>query len=181
MKVFGLAGYSGAGKTTLLEQLIPRFVARGLTVSLIKHTHHDFDLDRSGKDSHRHREAGATEVMLVCDRRWVLMHELRGRPEPSFEEQLANLSPCDLLLVEGFKATPIPKLEVHRPENGKPFIWPENPSVVALAMPKAVPMPNGCALPRLDLDDRDGIAAFILDFLDRQQDAASARLGMEPK
>jgi len=176
MKVFGLAGYSGAGKTTLIEQLIPRFVARGLTVSLIKHTHHDFDLDRSGKDSHRHREAGATEVMLVCDQRWVLMHELRGRPAPTFEEQLANFSPCDLLLVEGFRETPIPKLEVHRPENGKPFIWPHNPSVVAIAMPKAAELPAGCPLPRLDLDDRDAIAAFILDHPDRQMGTASPTL-----
>jgi molybdopterin-guanine dinucleotide biosynthesis protein B len=163
MRIFGLAGYSGAGKTTLIEQLIPRFVARGLTVSMIKHTHHNFDLDRSGKDSYRHREAGATEVMLVCDQRWVLMHELRGRPEPSFEEQIANLSPCDLLLVEGFKATPIPKLEVHRPANGKPFIWPENPSVVAVATPAAADLPADCPLPRLDLNDHDAIAAFILE------------------
>jgi molybdopterin-guanine dinucleotide biosynthesis protein B len=163
MKVFGLAGYSGAGKTTLLEQLIPRFVADGLTVSLIKHTHHNFDLDRSGKDSYRHREAGATEVMLVCDQRWVLMHELRGAPEPSFEEQMANLSPCDLLLVEGFKATPMPKLEVHRPANGKPFIWPTNPTVVAVATPEPGDLPADCPLPRLALDDHDAIAKFILE------------------
>jgi len=176
VNIFGFAGYSGAGKTTLIEQLIPRFVARGLTVSLIKHTHHNFDLDRSGKDSHRHREAGATEVMLVCDQRWVLMHELRGRPEPSFEEQIANLSPCDLLLVEGFKATPIPKLEVHRPENGKPFIWPQNPSVVAVALPNSAELPAQCPLPRLDLDDREAIAAFILDYLDRQGEAVSSTL-----
>jgi molybdopterin-guanine dinucleotide biosynthesis protein B len=175
MKVFGLAGYSGAGKTTLLEQLIPRFVARGMTVSLIKHTHHNFDLDRTGKDSYRHREAGATEVMLSCDQRWVLMHELRGRPEPTFEEQLANFSPCDLLLVEGFKDTPIPKLEVHRPENGKPFIWPENASVVAVALPLAAQLPSDCPLPRLDLDDRDAIAAFILDHVARQPDLVPAR------
>ncbi len=163
MKMFGFAGYSGAGKTTLIEQLIPRFVARGLAVSMIKHTHHDFDLDKSGKDSFRHREAGATEVMLVCDRRWVLMHELRGRPEPSFEQQIANLSPCDLLLVEGYKATPIPKLEVHRPANGKPFIWPGNDSVLAVATPAAADLPSACALPWLDLNDHDAIAAFILE------------------
>ena len=179
MKVFGLAGYSGAGKTTLLEELSPRFVARGMVVSLIKHTHHNFDLDRSGKDSYRHREAGATEVMLVCDHRWVLMHELRGQPEPSFEEQLASFSHCDLLLVEGFKDTPIPKLEVHRPENGKPFIWPDNPSVIAIAVPKAAVLPADCPLPRLDLDDRDAIAAFILDVIDRQPAFASTRLDGE--
>ena len=162
MRMFGLAGYSGAGKTTLIEQLIPRFVAQGLRVSMIKHTHHNFDLDRSGKDSWRHREAGATEVMLVCDQRWVLMHELRGDPEPDFQEQLANLSPCDLLLVEGYKSTPIPKLEVHRPANGKPFIWPENDSVIGVALPADARLPDACRLPRLDLDDHDAIAAFVL-------------------
>ena len=160
MKVFGLAGYSGAGKTTLLEALIPLFTARGLRVSLIKHTHHNFDVDRPGKDSYRHREAGAAEVMLVCDQRWAIMHELRGNPEPSFEEQLARLSPCDLVLVEGFKYTPIPKLEVHRPANGKPFIWPENQDVVAVASDAALELPAHLAF--LDLNDRDAIAAFIL-------------------
>ncbi len=158
MKVFGFAGYSGAGKTTLIEALIPRFTARGISVSLIKHTHHNFDVDKPGKDSYRHREAGATEVMLVCDQRWAIMHELRGRPEPSFEEQLAWLSPCDLVLVEGFKYTPIPKLEVHRPAHGKPFIWTENPDVVAVASDVALDIPK----PVLDLNDWDGIAAFIL-------------------
>jgi molybdopterin-guanine dinucleotide biosynthesis protein B len=162
MNMFGFAGYSGAGKTTLIEQLIPRFVSRGLKVSMIKHTHHNFDLDKSGKDSFRHREAGAMEVMLVCDQRWVLMHELRGDPEPSFEQQIANMSDCDLLLVEGYKATPIPKLEVHRTANGKPFIWPENPSVAALATPPA-DHPVDCPLPWLDLNDHDAIAAFILE------------------
>lgn len=162
MKMFGFAGYSGAGKTTLIEQLIPRFVARGLKVSMIKHTHHNFDLDKSGKDSFRHREAGAVEVMLVCDQRWVLMHELRGDPEPTFEQQIANLSDCDLLLVEGYKATPIPKLEVHRRANGKPFIWPENDSVMALATPPG-DRPGDSPLPWLDLNDHDAIAAFILE------------------
>ncbi len=159
MKVFGLAGYSGAGKTTLIEALIPIFTARGLSVSLIKHTHHNFDVDRPGKDSYRHREAGATEVMLVCDTRWAIMHELRGHPEPGFEEQIARLSPCDLVLVEGFKYTPIPKLEVHRPAAGHPFIWPENDDVIAVASDVALDIPK----PVLDLNDRDRIAAFILE------------------
>ncbi|MCX7175263.1 MAG: molybdopterin-guanine dinucleotide biosynthesis protein B [Proteobacteria bacterium] len=158
MKVFGFAGYSGAGKTTLIEQLIPRFVMEGLRVSLIKHAHHDFDLDRPGKDSYRHREAGATEVFLVSRQRWVLMHELRGQPEPSLDEQLAHMSPCDLVLVEGFKNTAIPKMEVHRQANGKPLIYPENVHIVALASDCRQESP----LPWLALDDVDGIAAFIL-------------------
>jgi molybdopterin-guanine dinucleotide biosynthesis protein B len=162
VKVFGFAGYSGSGKTTLIEQLIPRFIARGLKVSLIKHTHHNFDVDQPGKDSYRHRAAGASEVLLTCDHRWVLMHELRGAPEPTLEEQLAMLSPCDLVLVEGFKQTPISKLEVHRPATGKPPIWPENPSVVAVA----TDAPIDCRLPVLDLNDPDAVAAFILNFLD---------------
>lgn len=161
MKVFGFAGYSGSGKTTLIEQLIPRFTARGLTVSLIKHTHHNFDVDQPGKDSFRHRAAGASEVLLTCDTRWVLMHELRGQPEASLEEQLAVLSPCDLVLVEGFKQTPISKIEVHRPANGKPPIWPENASVVAVATDAAI----DCRLPVLNLNDPDQIAQFILNHL----------------
>lgn len=163
MKVFGFAGYSGSGKTTLIEKLIPRFKARGLAVSLIKHTHHNFDVDQPGKDSYRHRAAGANEVLLACDTRWVLMHELRGAPEPTLEEQLQVLSPCDLVLVEGFKQTPISKLEIHRPAHGKPPIWPENPSVVAVASDA----PLDCPLPVLDLNDPDAIVQFILDFLDR--------------
>lgn len=163
MKVFGFAGYSGSGKTTLIEQLIPRFTARGLRVSLIKHTHHDFDVDQPGKDSWRHRQAGASEVLLTCDTRWVLMHELRGAPEPTLEEQLAVLSPCDLVLVEGFKQTPISKLEIHRPAHGRPPIWPENSSVVAVATDAAIDCPH----PVLDLNDPDAIAQFILDYLDR--------------
>ena len=163
MKVFGFAGYSGSGKTTLIEKLIPRFTARGLRVSLIKHTHHDFDVDQPGKDSWRHRQAGAGEVLLTCDKRWVLMHELRGAPEPSLDEQLAILSPCDLVLVEGFKQTPISKLEVHRPAHGRPPLWPENNSIVAVATDARI----DCPLPLLDLNDPDAIASFILDFLER--------------
>ncbi len=165
MKVFGFAGYSGAGKTTLIEQLIPRFRARGLKVSLIKHTHHNFDVDQPGKDSYRHRAAGAGEVLLTCDTRWVLMHELRGAPEPSLDEQLAVLSPCDLVLIEGFKHSPIPKLEVHRPAHGKPPIWRENPDVVAVASDAGAAALD-CQLPVLDLNDVDAIARYILEFLE---------------
>ncbi|MDD5175603.1 MAG: molybdopterin-guanine dinucleotide biosynthesis protein B [Sterolibacterium sp.] len=158
MKIFGFAGYSGAGKTTLIEKLIPCFTTKGLRISLIKHAHHSFDLDKSGKDSFRFREAGATEVLLVSSQRWVLMHELREQAEPTLEEQLTRMSPCDLVLVEGFKNTPIPKLEVHRTANNKPLIYPENPNVVALASDGQIESP----LPWFNLDDIDAIANFIL-------------------
>lgn len=158
MKVFGFAGYSGSGKTTLIEQLVPRFVLHGLKVSLIKHAHAGFDIDRPGKDSYRHREAGCTEVLLTSDKRWVLMHELRGEPEPGLEAQLAALSPCDLVLIEGFKWAPVPKLEIFRPGLGKAPIFPDNPDVVAVASDA----PVETSLPVLDLNDADGISDFIL-------------------
>ena len=133
MRIFGLAGWSGSGKTTLLAALIPELTARGLSVSTIKHAHHDFDIDRPGKDSWRHRQAGAGEVMVASARRWAIMRELRGRPEPPLEELVARMSPVDLLLVEGWKRHPHPKLEVHRPSLGKPLIYPGDPYVVAIA------------------------------------------------
>ncbi len=158
MKVFGFAGYSGSGKTTLIEQLIPRFVGRGVRVSLIKHAHHTFDVDQPGKDSYRHRHAGAGEVLVTSSRRWVLMHELRGEPEPSFEEQMKHLSPCDLVLIEGFKFAPIPKLEVWRAVTGEPLLHPNDPHIVAVASDAKV----DTKLPLLDLNDGERIANFIL-------------------
>ena len=158
--VFGFAGYSNSGKTTLIEALIPLFVAHGLRISLIKHAHHGFDLDRPGKDSYRHREAGATEVFLVSRQRWVLMHESRDEPEPTLEEQLERMSPCDLVLIEGFKYTAIPKLEVHRTLNGKPLIYPENPKIVALASDVHIAAP----LPFFDINDIPAIAEFVLQY-----------------
>jgi molybdopterin-guanine dinucleotide biosynthesis protein B len=150
MKVFGLAGYSGSGKTTLLEALIPRLTAAGLSVSLIKHAHHRFDIDQPGKDSHRLREAGCSEVLLISEQRWVLMHELRGAPEPSLDEQIARFSECDLVLVEG-----------------KPLIAGSGvETIVAVAtdepdvVRQQTALPAG--LPILDLNDRDAIADFIL-------------------
>ncbi|HEU0259834.1 MAG TPA: molybdopterin-guanine dinucleotide biosynthesis protein B [Burkholderiales bacterium] len=162
MKVFGFAGWSGSGKTTLIEQLIPRFVKRGLGVSLIKHAHHTFDVDQPGKDSYRHRHAGASEILVTSSRRWVLMHELRGAHEPPFEEQLKRMSPCDVLLVEGFKFAPIPKLEVWRAETGEPLLHPNDPHIVAVASDAKVET----KLPLLDLNDVDGIASFILKKLE---------------
>ena len=159
MKTFGFAGWSGSGKTTLIEQLIPRFVKRGLRVSLIKHAHHTFDVDQPGKDSYRHRQAGAAEILVTSSRRWVLMHELRGAPEPSFEEQVKRISPCDLLLVEGFKHAPIPKLEVWRKETGEPLLHPNDPHIVAVASDAKIET----RLPLLDLNDIDGICRFILE------------------
>ena len=161
MKVFSIAGYSGSGKTTLIENLIPRFVMDGLKVSLIKHAHAGFDIDRPGKDSYRHREAGASEVLLVSEKRWVLMHELRGETEPALDAQLAMLSPCDLVLIEGFKWAPVPKIEVYRASVGKPPLFRDNQDIVAVASDDRV----DTGLPVLNINDPDGIADFILRYL----------------
>jgi molybdopterin-guanine dinucleotide biosynthesis protein B len=158
MKIFGFAGYSGSGKTTLIEQLIPLITQRGLTVSLIKHAHHTFDVDQPGKDSHRHRVAGCTEVLITSSRRWALIHELRGAPEPELAEQIKHISPCDLLLVEGYKREPIPKLEVHRGEVGEPLIHPHDPHIVAIASDA----PLDTRLPQFDLNAPGPVAEFIL-------------------
>jgi len=157
MRIFGIAGYSGSGKTTLIEQLIPKFTSRGLRVSLIKHAHHSFDVDREGKDSWRHRHAGCQEVLITSSRRWALMHELRGAPEPTLPELLAHVSDCDLVLVEGFKREPIPKLEVHRAVVGEPLLFPHDSHIVAVASDA----PVATALPQFMLDNFDGIAGFI--------------------
>jgi molybdopterin-guanine dinucleotide biosynthesis protein B len=161
MKTFGIAGWSGSGKTTLIERLVPQLTARGLVVSLIKHAHSGFDIDRPGKDSYRHREAGCTEVLLTSDDRWALMHELRGAPSPSLDQLLELMSPCDLVLVEGFKRWDLPKLEVHRPSVGKPLLALGDPAIVALASDVALATP----LPRFDLQDAQGIADFIVGHL----------------
>src|SRR6266852_2778169 len=143
MRIFGLAGWSGSGKTTLLTAVIPELVGRGLAVSTIKHAHHEFDIDQPGKDSWRHRQAGASEVMVASARRWAIMHELRGAAEPTLDELAAHISPVDLLLVEGWKRHPHPKIEVHRPALGKPLLYPDDPEVVAIASdePLAAPIP----------------------------------------
>lgn len=158
MKVFGFAGYSGAGKTTLIEKLIPLFTARGLAVSLIKQTHHDFDIDQPGKDSWRHRQAGCSEVLVASAKRWALMHELRDTAEPTLEQHLARLSPCDLVLIEGFKKEAIPKLEVHRAANGKPFLHSGDTHIIAIAGD----VPFETYLPWFDLNQTEQIASYIL-------------------
>ena len=160
MKLFGLAGWSGSGKTTLMRALVPALISRGVTVSTIKHAHHSFDVDQPGKDSYEHRQAGATEVLVASANRWALMHELRGAAEPSLEQLIARLQPVDLLLVEGFKRHPHPKLEIHRPSNGKPLLCRDDPHIVGVA--SDVPLAD-LAVPRLDLNDVATIADFILE------------------
>lgn len=161
MKVFGIAGYSGSGKTTLVERLIPALRARGLRVSVLKHAHHDFDIDHVGKDSWRHRQAGATEVLVTSPQRWAVVHELRGAPEPTLDEHLARLSACDLVLVEGFKQAPIPKLEVHRLAAGKPSLWSTDGDIVAIATD--APITSG--RPQFALDAIEAIADFVVAHL----------------
>ena len=158
MKIFGIAGYSGSGKTTLIEKLIPLFTAQGLTVSLVKHAHHTFDVDQPGKDSFRHRHAGCTEVLVTSSRRWALMHELRGASEPALHDLITHIAPCDLLLVEGFKHEPIPKLEVYRNVVGESLLHPHDPHIVAIASDRHV----DSALPQFHLDDAVQIAACIV-------------------
>ena len=161
MKVIGIAGYSGSGKTTLIEKVIPLLVGEGLRVSLIKHAHHEFDVDQPGKDSYRHRHAGASEILVTSSRRWVLMHELRGAAEPSLQDQLKKLSPCDLVLVEGYKAEPIPKVEVHRRDAKTPLLYLEDSHVVAVATDE----PLDTRLPQFELGDAEGVARFIIQHL----------------
>ena len=161
MRIIGIAGYSGSGKTTLIEKLVPLFVRDGLRVSLIKHAHHEFDVDYPGKDSYRHRHAGCTEVLVTSSTRWALMHELREAAEPGLQEQLKLLAPCDLVLVEGYKSEPIPRVEVHRRASRAPLLYPEDPHVVALATDEPLDTP----LPQFPLDDAPAVARFIVHHL----------------
>jgi len=161
MKVFGFAGWSGSGKTTLIEQLIPRLAARAGKVSLIKHAHHAFDIDHPGKDSFRHREAGCTEVLVSSARRYALMHELRGERELTLEEAIGRLSPCDLVLVEGYKTHPIPKLEIWRPSVSKPLLHPLDPAIRGIATDEPSALPPS-RLRVFTLDAVDEIATFVL-------------------
>jgi molybdopterin-guanine dinucleotide biosynthesis protein B len=159
MRIIGLAGWSGSGKTTLLTKVIPRLTARGLAVSTVKHAHQGFDIDQPGNDSHSHRAAGATEVLVGSASRWALVHELRGAGEPSLGALLAKLSAVDLVIVEGYKRETHPKLEVYRAALGKPLLQPEDPGIVAIASDQPLPR---AAVPVIDLDDIDGIADILL-------------------
>ncbi len=160
MRIIGLAGWSGAGKTTLVAKLIPSITARGLTVSTLKHAHHAFDVDQPGKDSDMHRMAGASEVLVSSQNRFALMHELRGAPELALPQLLAKLSPVDLVIIEGYKRDPHPKLEVFRSSVGKPLIHPDDPHVVAIASDVALPQMR---VPRVSIDDTDAIIDILLE------------------
>ena len=157
MKVIGLAGWSGAGKTTLLARVIPHLRGQGLRVSVIKHAHHKFDVDTPGKDSWRHREAGAEEVLVSSGMRWALMHELRGAHEPRLPELLAKLSRVDLVIVEGYKSEPHRKIEVYRAGNGKPLLFPGDTAIVGVVSDVAIET----ALPTAHLDDVPSVTAMM--------------------
>ncbi len=159
MKLIGLAGWSGAGKTTLLTRVIPHLVTRGLKVSTIKHAHHSFDVDVPGKDSHRHREAGASEVLISSGKRFALMHELRDEAEWPLADLLRKMSPVDLLIIEGFKRDHHPKIEVHRAENGKPFLFPDDANIVAVASDTR----PDTKLPLIHIDEIERIAATMIE------------------
>ena len=155
-----VVGPGGIGKTTLVARLLPTLTARGLRVSTMKHAHHSFDVDKPGKDSYVHREAGATEVLVTSGQRWALLHENRGKPEPSLAELIRYMTPVDLLLVEGFKTHPHDKLEIYRPDNGKPLLARDDPYIVAVATDDAAAI--DVAVPVLDLNDVDAIAEFVI-------------------
>ncbi len=157
-RLFGIAGWSGSGKTTLIARVIPHLVANGLRVSTIKHAHHGFDIDVPGKDSHTHRQAGATEVLVSSGRRWALMHELRDAPEPGLGDLVRLMGAADLVLVEGFKRDAYPKLEVHRPALGKALLQPDDPTILAIASDTKLAAP----VPVLDLAETPALAHFIM-------------------
>ncbi|WP_102109046.1 molybdopterin-guanine dinucleotide biosynthesis protein B [Oceaniglobus roseus] len=163
MKLYGVTGWKNAGKTGLMERLVAEFTARGLTVSTLKHAHHTFDVDHPGKDSHRHRQAGAHQVLLSSANRWALMTELRGTPEPPLSELLARLDPVDLVLVEGWKRDTHPKVEAWRAATGNPLIAPGDPTIRAVACDTPVDLPDR---PQFHLDATAAVADFIAAELD---------------
>lgn len=160
MRIIGLAGWSGAGKTTLITRLIPALLARGLTVSTLKHAHHAFEIDHPGKDSHAHRMAGASEILISSGRRFALVHELRGEAEWNLPALLGKLSPVDLVLVEGFKREKHPKIEIYRTENGKPALHPDDPMIQAVVTDRVFP---GVLLPQVGLDEIEAIANLAIE------------------
>jgi molybdopterin-guanine dinucleotide biosynthesis protein B len=161
MRIIGLAGWSGSGKTTLITKVLPVLIGRGCRVSTLKHAHHGFDLDKPGKDSFMHRASGATEVIISSERRWAVLHELRGEEEWDLPALLSKASPVDLLLVEGFKRESFPKLEIFRKENGKPLLHPDDPHIVAVASDAPVPEAR---LPVIDLNNIEAVADTLLEY-----------------
>jgi molybdopterin-guanine dinucleotide biosynthesis protein B len=159
MRMIGLVGRSGSGKTTLIAALLPAITARGLTLSTIKHAHHGFDLDRPGKDSYRHREAGAKEVMLVGGERWALMHEFTDAPPPPLEDLVARLVPVDIVVIEGFHTHRHSAIEVYRPSEGQALMWREGADIIAVASDERLP---NLPVPVLDLNDAEAIADFVI-------------------
>jgi molybdopterin-guanine dinucleotide biosynthesis protein B len=162
VKVIGFCGYSGSGKTTLIEQLIARLTLAGQRVSVVKHAHHDFDIDHEGKDSWRHRQAGAFEVVIASNRRLAKMREFPLRAQPTLHQLVAELSDCDWALVEGFKRAALPKIEVWRAATGKPAQYPTDARVIAIATDSPANLPAPTRLPLFDLDQIDRIAEFML-------------------
>ena len=158
MKLFGVVGWKNAGKTGLMERLVTEIAGRGFSVSTVKHAHHSFDVDHPGKDSYRHRVAGASEVLLASRTRFALMHEMRGAGEPALAELLAKLAPVDLVLVEGYKRDAHPKIEAHRKQTGNPLIAPSDPTIRAVASDTSLKLDR----PVFDLDDTAAIADFVL-------------------
>ena len=158
--ILGVIGFSGNGKTTLLSKLIPELINRDKSVSTMKHTHHKFDMDQPGKDSYRHREAGAKEVLLTSTNRWALLHELREEPEFDMEALIAKMAPVDILLIEGFKSHDYPKVEVHRPSTGKALLAREDNTIIAVATDESL---DGIDVQQIDLNDIGQVADFIID------------------
>lgn len=158
MKTFGFAGWSGSGKTRLIVRLLPELISRGFSVSTIKHAHHNFDIDKPGKDSFEHRRAGASEVMIASEKRWALMHEHRGGAEPDAKALIAEITPVDLVLIEGFKTHAHPKLEIYRSTLDKPLLYPEDPLIVAVASDRPI---EDLALPRFDVENIQSVADFV--------------------
>jgi len=173
MRIIGLAGWSGSGKTTLITKLIPRLIARGVSVSTLKHAHHGFDMDQPGKDSFFHRAAGATEVIISSAKRWAILHELREQPEWNLAALVAKMSPVDLVLVEGFKRDAFPKLEIHRLANGKPLLHADDPHIIAVACDSPLP---AATVPLVDLNDIEAVADLLLEHAVPVETAAATRL-----
>jgi molybdopterin-guanine dinucleotide biosynthesis protein B len=172
MKVIGVAGWSGAGKTTLISRVIPYLREQGLRLSVIKHAHHDFDIDVPGKDSWVHRQSGAEEVLVSSANRWALMHELRGAAEPRLAELLKKMSPVDLVVIEGFKSDPHRKIEVHRKANGKPPLFPNDPAIAGIATDGTIET----TLPVAHLDDIPAVAAMMQKYAIAVEDVLAASL-----